>query len=312
MPFDFAAVSAPFRMQPGLRRLGTDATQLTPNRPSDRALDEKLAALSGHLERALQLDPGYDPAAALRALSAHASQEHPRAWSGDGTTHGRAGLLGWSVERGEVVGDGPAAIGACLRALPVPWRSAALLALAFAEDFAIIDGHSGRVPWLAVCLPSRWAPEEKVGRHFTQIHAPVADNQMLIAASEQLIRLVTGSERWERHVWTISADPRLNLHPRSAAIRRWPAGDDAEPLIAQAYWRTERQTFIPLPHLRQAVFTIHVESQPLAEVITTGAQAARVHAALASMSPAVLAYRGLTEARERLLTWLDRRRCSAS
>ena len=40
MSFDFAAVSAPFRMQPGLRRLAAGTTQLTPNQPGDRALRE--------------------------------------------------------------------------------------------------------------------------------------------------------------------------------------------------------------------------------------------------------------------------------
>jgi hypothetical protein len=54
------------------------------------------------------------------------------------------------------------------------------------------------------------------------------------------------------------------------------------------------------------VFTIHVESRPLAEAVDTAEHARQLHDALASMSPAVLGYRGLTEAQPRLLVWLAR------
>jgi hypothetical protein len=158
-----------------------------------------------------------------------------------------------------------------------------------------------------VCLPSHWAPEEKVGRHFAQIHAPVADNGILLAASDALVRIVTGQERWERFVWTISADPRLDQHPRRCKRAPWPAHADAAMLAAAAFFRTEHQTFIPLPDAQQAVFTIHVESQPLAHAVNTAQRARSLHAALASMSAPVLAYRGLADAQTRLLKWLEQR-----
>jgi hypothetical protein len=101
------------------------------------------------------------------------------------------------------------------------------------------------IPWLAVALPSHWAPEQKVGRSFAEVHAPVADN-----------RLITG------------------------------------------------QSFIPVDGQQQAVFAIHVEVQPLAQALADPGRAARVHDALATMSPAVLHYRGLATVRDRLLRWL--------
>ena len=55
------------------------------------------------------------------------------------------------------------------------------------------------------------------------------------------------------------------------------------------------------------MFTIHVEVQPLAQALADPARAARVHDALASMSPAVLDYRGLAAVRDRLLRWLAAR-----
>lgn len=307
MPFDFAAVHTPFRMRPGLRRLAPGDSQLTPNRLGDRSLGEKLSVLFTHPRHALLATPGFDAAPALQALCDHAAAEHAQAFCArpDGTWH--AGHLGWSLHGDEPRGDGPAEIGACLRTLPAPWRLPALLSLAFAEDFAVIDAASGLIPWLAVCLPSHWAPEEKVGRHFAEVHAPVADNALLITAGAHLMQLVTGPERWERFVWTIARGPGLHQHPKHGAATPWPTGVDAAGLVAQAFFRTERQTFIPIPTQRQAVFTIHVETHPLASALAVPADARRVHDALASMSPAVLAYRGLTDARERLLEWLRER-----
>lgn len=305
MPFDFATVSAPFRMQPGLRRMAPHARQLTPNADDSRALVGKLGALQHHAAHALLSVPGFDAAPALRALMQLTVAEHPDAFAWDGALGFDAALIGWSARGTEVIGRGPAEIGACLRALPPGWRLPGLLSLALAQDFAVIDGATARIPWLAVCLPSRWAPEEKLGRHFAEVHAPVADNQLLLTAAEHLARLVTGTQRWERFVWTITAEPRLMQHPQHVPPAAWPAAFDVAALAGHASWRTEHQTFIPLPEHRQAVFTIQVDSTPLAEAIDTPERARRLHEALASMSDAVLAYRGLTDARDRLLTWLE-------
>ncbi len=308
MSFDFAAVTAPFRMQPGLRRLAPGATQLTPSRDGDRALREKLSVLRSFTSRALLCSPGFDAGPALDTLCRHAAAEHPDAFGWDGS-RATATQLGWAVEADTPLSlhNGRPGVGRCLAAVPAGWRLGSLLALAFAEDFAIIDADSGRIPWLAVCLPSNWAPEHKVGRHFSEVHAPVADNAMLLTAGAHLMRLVTSPDRWERFVWTVTPHPQLDAHPDRTSGAAWPVGASADELAARAYWRTERQTFIPLPERRQAVFTIHVDVQPLAQAIAGPSQASRLGEALASMSPAVLAYRGLGPARERLLAWLEAR-----
>ena len=110
----------------------------------------------------------------------------------------------------------------------------------------------------------------------------------------------------------VSIEPMGDFEP-SHVLRdevtpeRWSGG-----LAAGAWWRSERQTFLPLPALQQAVFTIHVGVQPLAEVLAASpGRAARLHEAIASMSPAVLAYRGLEPVREALLAWLAERAAPA-
>lgn len=313
--FDFdAAVQAPFRMQPGLRRLAAGAVQLTPLAPGSRHQREKLAVLSVGADEALQQIDGFDPRPALRALCEHAAREHPQHFTFEGAS-AASPALGVAVEvtQGTVDALQAGAFGLgdelprCLRTLPVHWRVAGLLALTFAEDAAIVDGTKATVPWLAVCLPSHWAPKAKVGLHFAAIHAPVADNALLLQAGEALLRLACNTERWERFVWNVTDHPRLNQHPRACADEPWAEALDGADLGALAHFRSERQTFLPVPEYRQAVFTIAVDVEPLARVAATAARAQQLHDAIASMSPAVLAYRRLDRVRAPLLAWLAQR-----
>jgi len=308
MPFDFdAAVTAPFRMQPGLRKLAPGTLQLTPSRPGSRHMREKLAVLSVFAGQALLVHDGFNAMPALAALARQGAAEHPDtlAWDGE---RADAHSLGVAVSGGELIVLAPGRFGLgdeacrCLQGLPPAWRLAGLLCLAFEEDFAIVDASEAsdaRIPWLAVCLPSFWAPEEKVGRHFAAVHAPVADNALLIKASEALTRTVTRPARWERFVWTITDHPQLHAHPQRVDPQRW-----LHTLVAASWWRTEHQTFIPLPESSQAVFTIHVQIERLADALALPRRAAVLHDAVASMSPAVLDYRGLTGVRAPLLHWL--------
>ncbi|MGZ5184496.1 MAG: heme-dependent oxidative N-demethylase subunit alpha family protein [Caldimonas sp.] len=289
-------------MQPGLRRLAPGSAQLTPSLPGGRHLREKMAVLSAYADEALVAAAGFDPEPALRAVS----REAPGAFAYGSLLDCTAPRLGWALRDGQPRGDGDPGIGELLAWMPAARRAIALLCLAFDEDFAVIDGTTATIPWLAVCLPSRWAPAEKVGRHFAEVHAPVADNALLVEAGERLARLVTGPDRWERFVWTISADPRLHQHPARGGTG-WSADADAEAIAAMASFRHERQTFIPVAATGQAVFTIRIGSEPLDRALGSRDDAVRLHDALASMSPAVLAYRGLEPVRDRLLEALRRR-----
>ncbi len=214
---------------------------------------------------------GFDPADALRAIAACAA---------DGTALG-------------------------------PPEHPSALELAFEEDLVVLDAASGTVPWMCVCTPSGWAPEEKLGLDLQAIHAPVADIGHLSAAWPHLMALATNGERWERFVWTISPSPHHDQHPLRRPRTPWPGDPDPVAFARQCHFRAERQTFLPVHDARgvarrQAVFTIRVMVAPLPAVVATPAHAQRLHDALASMTASVLAYKNLQPARERLLAWLSR------
>jgi hypothetical protein len=157
---------------------------------------------------------------------------------------------------------------------------------------------------MAVALPSHWDPAEKVGRHFNEIHVPVADPHWLLAAGERLMQLVCSGECFERFVWNVTGHPRLHAHPQRVDPLRWPEESHTD-FASQAWWRTERQTFLPVPDAHQAVFTIEVDVQPLRQAVATAAQARALSAALRTMSEAVLEYRNLRPVKKALLQWLS-------
>ena len=83
MGFDFSLVTAPFRMQPGLRRVAPGASQLTPNLPGSRHLREKLAVLGSAPHEALCAVSGFDDSDVLRAIGSEAARSCPDAFGLD-------------------------------------------------------------------------------------------------------------------------------------------------------------------------------------------------------------------------------------
>ncbi len=238
----------------------------------------------------------------LRRIDADAMQLTPLDASGQLYSEKRA-VVEAGVSRQLVPGFDPQP---ALRAIAALGHSDADPALAFEEDFAVLDGTTGTLPFLCVCVPSHWAPEDKLGLDFAALHAPVADNALLVAASKQLVALATNGDCWERHVWTISPSPRYDQHPRRHTRTPWPAAGNFTAFAQGSWLRAERQCFFPVGQgTKQAVFSIRVMLQPLAEAVNTPERAQRLHDSLASMTPAVLDYKGLTAAKEPLLRWLS-------
>ena len=272
MDFDLSQLTVPFRMQPGLRRVTAAGLRLTPLNPGSAMYAEKLHVM--HLRQARHAVPGFDAAPALAALALHA----------------RLSVQG----QGQTNALGPG----------IP------LELAFEEDFAVLDGATTTVPWLCVSLPSHWAPEEVLGLSLAQIHAPVADNAALLAATSGLVKLISQGGYWQRYVWTLTPSPRYDQHPHRQPRTLWAETADIHEFAALCQLRVERQGFLPVfdadgTLLRQAVFTIRVMLQPLCQAVRTVDDAQRLHAVLASMSDAVLDYKNLRPALARLLQWLD-------
>jgi len=277
MPFDLQQLDVPFRMRPGLRKMACDERHLQAlHSGSALSLEKQRVADAG---QSVVCMPGFDASTAIDAIWQQANRD------GIATTD---------------------------RETEQKTEQVTPLALAFEQDLAVLDLASGRVPWMCVCVPSGWAPEEKIGLDLAAIHAPVADNTALATRWPQLVRLLSSGASWERHVWTISPSARYDQHPQRHTPAPWPQADDPRGFAEQCFLRSERQTFFPVhdrdgQRLPQMVFTIGVQLEPLPDVVHDAAGAVRLQQALLSMTDAVLAYKRLATARVPLLAWLSHR-----
>jgi dimethylamine monooxygenase subunit A len=301
---DLRFITTPFAMRPGLSRLAAGEKHLATGQ--SQAVDEKLAALTHPHSDALLLADGFDPLPGLQALAQTAAREFPEHFSySDQAVHALSTGLIYEFSCNTLMERA----GCCLSIEHLPaefqhdWRGlAVLLALSLEEDFAIVNGPARTLDMLGVALPSHWIPAEKIGQTFHSAHTPVADNKLLLAAGDSLMALVTSGERWQRHVWVVTPSHLRDAHPARHTRKIWPPHNR---LLTDCYLRVERQTFIPVPNLPQAVFTIHVSTHPLVDVCAHPANAARLREALATQSDAVLAYRSMPpEVRDALVTQL--------
>ena len=176
------------------------------------------------------------------------------------------------------------------------------LGLAVQEDVAWIEADSPEAParaaMLHVCWPSGWSPAEKIGLDFAAIHAPVADAALLRASARGLSRALLSQGPFVRFVWTLSPDGARSRHPEDPPVRGNAGG--------APWFRCERQVSVPVRDAAlaggAAVFLIRLHTVPLGDVADTPQRLRTVHDALASMSDATLAYKGLAPARD---AWLE-------
>jgi len=170
------------------------------------------------------------------------------------------------------------------------------LTLSLQEDFVVMrpgmDGHL-RASLLSVAFPSGWRPEEKLGQSMFEIHTPVAENQALQRSARALSEAMQCKGPFVRYVWTLSGSGALSRDP----------GEDSFVNISKVehlWFRCERQITVPLFE-QGSLFLIRVFVEPLHETLAVPGRRDRLMQSLASMSDAVLAYKGITRAREILL-----------
>jgi hypothetical protein len=170
-------------------------------------------------------------------------------------------------------------------------------------DFLLlkVDGAgSVRLVAAVVCFPSSWALEEKMGHPVEIIHGVVPGLNRTIGAQIQnfLTRLKPGVA-WLRSNWGLSRSPELNQHPTRGLPRL-----NQSVQIEEVWLRVEDQALVALPRTNGVLFGIRIVTQPLNEVAKS-AVAPRLAHALRTMPEAVCAYKGLVEARDKLVGWLE-------
>lgn len=331
--YPFPLASGRYEVGPSMRRFGkagqgfpAEEGHFQPDGRMAETLAAKLAVLrqadrEAHLFAA-PVDEGGLQAAMKEVFRLLAAEQPTLATAdADGVTLHHLGLrlAGWTSLRLEPAGEPwpelravAAEVRRWLEGREGLERLGGALGLAVQEDLAIVRGPSGEpaadgdvLEWLHVCLPSNWAPAEKIGGSFATVHEPVVHSERLLASGAQIVRAMIHSGPFVRYVWGLHRDGELSHNPRIHRAPPWQAGASPAELARQAWFRVERQTTRGLPGLNRALFTIRYWTVPLADVARDPWQRERLAAALTGMDDAELRYKGLTGVRDQLVAWLS-------
>lgn len=171
-------------------------------------------------------------------------------------------------------------------------------------DFVLLrpDAEAIRLVGGCVCFPSSWKLSEKLSHPVEFIHSVVPGLNATIGPAIQtfLSRLKPGIA-WQRFNWGLSRSPELNQHPDRNLPRL-----DASVGLDEVWFRLEDQALIALPDSGGILFGIRIESIPLAALRADAMIAARFGRALSTMPEEMARYKGLADARAKILQLFQR------
>jgi len=169
-----------------------------------------------------------------------------------------------------------------------PFNDIIEMGLEIPDDVIIM--HKGKVEAAFVAMASSWDPRSVKGKTLSEVHQPVADNEMLLRASDGIWRSMTSGKSFHRHVWGISPLKKLSNHPR----HKKPEFKNLDDL----YFRVEHERTLTVDE-DTAAFFIDVEVMPLSTVFHLKNEYRNIiKESINSMSENVLAYKNLEHVKE--------------
>ena len=176
------------------------------------------------------------------------------------------------------------------------------------EDAAVVsadESGADRVCALHLCSPGYWAAEEKIGKNFFAVHAPVPGIEKVNSAAAAIVRMMIERGPVVRFVWGFTTDRRLNHHPEPPpriSAAQWLGRDfPAQPFTL----RVERQITWGLPGVRSALFFIRVYYIDGASIKANPRERALLRSSLTSLSAESRRYKGVEGRLDGILAWLD-------
>lgn len=184
------------------------------------------------------------------------------------------------------------------------------LACQFSEDCALLVEGSGdgKTVMLHVCSPSHWAPAEKLGLSFLEMHGPVPHFERVAKAMPALLDAMVSKGPYVRFVWSFVTDTRLNHHPVAppgADPVLWRGRSFDSSLDTPFYLRVERQVTLPLPESRASLFFIGLSFLSGATIRDNVKFRTQLLSALRSMSREARLYKGVEHCFDELTQWLE-------
>jgi hypothetical protein len=185
-----------------------------------------------------------------------------------------------------------------------PWEKLLHLGRTIEPDLLLLSREAAGPMILraaCVCFPSSWRPAEKFGQPMDFIHEPAPGlNRDLGAQIDTFLSRLQPGVGWRRTNWGLSASPERNQHPDRHLPR---LAADAQ--LQRTWLRVERQCLVALPSGSGILFGLRIESHRLEDMKRTSSEAAtRLAHALHTMDSEIAAYKGLADAREKIIAAL--------
>ena len=280
-PYDGS--SAPFSL--GLRTLDV-AQWIEPDEHLAAELVEKAELLSARRAEVWQEEIATRPAQAevLAMLADHLLQRFPALYA----------------REGDAIRVVPAGVSVPIDGAMPPLEAASRLVQ---EDLVLMrQGPEGwRIAAASLCFPSTWVLQEKFGRSMEAIHQPVPGYaERMGPRIGRIFDNLQADRPVLRYNWSLYDAPDL-FAPRRGP-RRWLS--EAVDPDANVFIRVERQTLRRLPDSGDILFTIKVLVDPLGAIRRHPDRvdlAESMRRQLLALNAGEMAYKGLTETRDRVV-----------
>ncbi|GJD21264.1 hypothetical protein RIVM261_062200 [Rivularia sp. IAM M-261] len=184
------------------------------------------------------------------------------------------------------------------------------LAAQVQEDITVIC-RANNTNWIGaihLCFPNHWSAEDKIGKDFATVHAPVAGIEKINQRAQAITNTMIMHQPMVRFAWGLSTDTRLNHHPQPplhTPAEVW-GGRKFDIENPQLYLRIERQVIWGLPECDAAIFTIRTYFRDVTEIKQDDSLRINLISAIESMSVDSLIYKGLVENRDDIIAWLEK------
>lgn len=180
------------------------------------------------------------------------------------------------------------------------------LASQLQEDLAVwqLQGDQDWLAALHVCAPNFWAPSEKIGKTFAEVHQAVPGMEAQRANYLPMLKGLIQKPAFYRFIWDFKTRSRLNHHPIAPpeiSAEAWllPAFSAARP---ELYVRVERQVLYGLPACNAVLFAIRTYLYKIETLALTDLQG--LEQALATLAKPLLKYKNLEKSQAAIQHWL--------
>ncbi len=178
------------------------------------------------------------------------------------------------------------------------------------EDLIILNA-AGEVVAGQLCFPSGWALNEKLGKQFMEVHAPLPSvTNPMIQAANKLIERLPLNKPVSRNNWGFRLGDQLDLSSKHSTIYREKLNKQLPQLTNTAFGesiflRVEHQTLTRLPQSGFVMFTIHTYNSSLREEASNSERSKMMLSFLKTTPPELIDYKVMTLMYPQLIDYLE-------